>query len=552
MLLLAGCGTLPPPARPGVTEATRVAACEVQTARLRGLAWTNHVPVVWQSPGELGQFVRQELAKPDNRAELHQTELMYRALGLLPASQDLATVLESLLIDQVAAYYDTDAKRIVCVQRPEGLQGQSNRNTRELLDRFVWVHEMTHALDDQHVDLEGHMKGARADHDASLAFESVAEGSAILLGLDGVLQGGGAPATTASPISRWLVGLLPHAMDLPERVGPGAQAELAALTNAPPMVTAALLFPYLYGARFVNAVRVEQGWRGVDQLYDDPPVATAQLAHPRGHLQTPRRLQIDLPGPTDARWTCVSTNTVGALGIQMWLKRSALPGDWRASEGWLGDRLALWQDGVTNRVGWVSVWERTGQARRFATDCRRKLRAQPGAGGWLVVRRGTTVAAVWNMPDPRVGEAAATALLASRITGERPSWLASVSDDIPWPVRVLDGPKSVGVQALGGHLLVGSAGQGFGRLVVADGLVLNAEGNPDRCAFGIVWGLMRYESDWRADYTAWRIPLLASWNRLGQGADERYAWSVLWGLLASGTRDDVHVLLVPVWRAARR
>ena len=131
---------------------------------------------------------------------------------------------------------------------------------------------------------------------------------------------------------------------------------------------------------------------------------------------------------------------------------------------------------------------------------------------------------------------------------QRPGWLASVTRDLPLPLRLPRYPAfSSGVELLGGWGAEAHVGEDFFRGTLACGL-LRTEWNPDRHVVGAAWGLVSHASDVRADYTSWKLPLLASWHRRGSGEARRYRWRVLWGVLADGDERRIRLLFVPVWR----
>jgi len=55
--------------------------------------------------------------------------------------------------------------------------------------RMVMAHELTHALQDQHFDIEPWVKAARPNDDAEMAREAVLEGSAMAGMLEYELKG---------------------------------------------------------------------------------------------------------------------------------------------------------------------------------------------------------------------------------------------------------------------------------------------------------------------------------------------------------------------------
>jgi hypothetical protein len=169
-----------------------------------------------------------------------------------------------------------------------------------------------------------------------------------------------------------------------------------------------------------------------------------------------------------------------------------------------------------------------------------------------VNRDGHVVAAVWtSAPD---GTNACASLvsraLETQVEAETPSLVASWWSDAPWPVSFPSHRGySDGCEVLGGYVLDACGGDDFFRFTVVGGLGLRIETNPDRHYVGSLWGLLRHVRDERADFTYWRLPVVATWYRRGSGADLRYQWSALWGLLADGDETRARVLFVPVWHS---
>src|SRR5260370_32496185 len=101
---------------------------------------------------------------------------------------------------------------------------------------MVMAHELTHALQDQHFQIEVWVKAARPNDDAELAREAVLEGSAMAAMIDYLLQGTGRSL-----------------QDLPQ-IGPSVlvwdMENTPALNKAPPFINDALIFPYFRGLTF--------------------------------------------------------------------------------------------------------------------------------------------------------------------------------------------------------------------------------------------------------------------------------------------------------------
>ena len=132
--------------------------------------------------------------------------------------------------------------------------------------KMVMAHELTHALQDQHFQIEDWVKAARPNDDAELARESVLEGSAMAAMVDYLLQGTGRSL-----------------QDLPD-IDPsmliGDMESTPMLKKAPPFLKDALIFPYLDGLNFSAAVLRPDGWSALSGMFAKPPVSTQQILHP--------------------------------------------------------------------------------------------------------------------------------------------------------------------------------------------------------------------------------------------------------------------------------
>jgi hypothetical protein len=292
----------PPPA-PARFDVPRIAA-RVQT--LRGLKFRTR-PV----PGRVtGAQARREGLEDVDRSypakRRHADEEVLKLLGLIGPRVDLRAVEASVFGEGVAGYYDPRSKRLRIVDSPA--------TGNKVLGEVTLAHELTHALEDQRFGLSD----SSGDDDRALARLGLVEGSATVVMEQYLLRYFGP--------DRALAGLLGSGLDSGPRL--------------PRFLQDQLLFPYLGGMRFVQALLDRAGgrWTLVD-LADRvrPPDSTEQVLHPDKwiRIETPRPVRLaPRLGPG---WRRTVAGTSGE-----WATRELL-GDARAAAGWGGDRYALYQ-----------------------------------------------------------------------------------------------------------------------------------------------------------------------------------------------------------------
>ena len=94
-----------------------------------------------------------------------------------------------LLTEQIAGLYDPKAREFYMADWIP-LEDQ----------RMVMAHELTHALQDQHFQIDAWVKAAQPNDDAEMAREAVLEGSAMAAMVDYLLQGTGRSVQDLPPI----------------------------------------------------------------------------------------------------------------------------------------------------------------------------------------------------------------------------------------------------------------------------------------------------------------------------------------------------------------
>ncbi len=241
----------------------------------------------------------------EDRVDLDQGARLLRATGLVSGSFDLLESSNQLTGEGVLAYYDPMEQRIT-VKGTELSPGL----------RATLVHELTHALQDQHFDLS--RLGQLPTDSANNAFRGVVEGDALRVER--------AWAATLAPPER-------QALDA-ERV---SEVDGARVEGVPGALTAFFSAPYLLGPPFIDAVFFERGQSGLDQALSEPPVTEEHLLDPFTYLAGEQALDVEPPKP--AAGTTVTEE--GDFGALTWFIVLAEHIDPRmalaAVDGWGGD-----------------------------------------------------------------------------------------------------------------------------------------------------------------------------------------------------------------------
>ncbi len=227
---------------------------------------------------EVVAFIRKHMEEDEDAQRLRRSELVLKKFGLLPRDFDLQTFLIALLREQVAGYYDPQAKTVNLLDWIEPEQQKS-----------VLAHELTHALQDQSFGLEKYMKVGDLDLGASkreptvqdieddeqaTAHQAVVEGQAMVVLLDYELAPTGQSVTDSPQIVQALkAGML---------VGTADSIEYR---NAPLYIKEALTFPYRYGldfeAELLTRIGKEKAYAGV---FKNPPRSTREIMEPTVYL----------------------------------------------------------------------------------------------------------------------------------------------------------------------------------------------------------------------------------------------------------------------------
>jgi len=320
--------------------------------------------------GNMKALILKEIEEDMTPEEFRANELAMKAFGLLPPDFNLKEALAQVYAEEVAAFYDPKTKTMHLIEEPKSDAKKSPTFLERLFgkksdfdkdeNKTVIAHELTHALADQHYDLDAMQAAVKKDDDRSLALDALIEGEATL-----AMFGAGMDDWKGDEITKMPAENVEFTFNLIAPFLPFMGGGKT-LRGAPPIISESMIFPYFKGMVFCLKRTNAGGWAAIDELYKNPPLSTEQVLHPEKYGPKPDLpMAIDL-GKLDPGlgWKEVGRNVLGEMQLAVMLKKH---GGKAAAAGWDGDRYAVFE-GPKNKLGlvWLSTWDTEDDAREFA------------------------------------------------------------------------------------------------------------------------------------------------------------------------------------------
>jgi hypothetical protein len=261
---------------------------------------------------EVNKYLREKFDEDEGAKRLARSEIVLKKFGLLDRDFDLRTFMISLLTEQVAGFYDNKTKTVNLLDWIEPDE-----------QKPVLAHELTHALQDQRVDLtkwsqvsqESVAKNVEEDNshiqtdEADTARDAVAEGQAMVAFMDYTLRPTGKTLQSE-----------PGLMDrLKDSVSDMSGSPI--LARAPLLLQKSLLFPYSEGLSFEDAILVKAGPEAAfGSVLENPPGSTFEVMHPAAymtHVPVPVLRLPDIHSLIDAEYTPYDVGVMGEFDVRI-------------------------------------------------------------------------------------------------------------------------------------------------------------------------------------------------------------------------------------------
>ena len=319
------------------------------------------------------KYLEEKFNEDQGTKRLQRDEIVLKKFGLLDHDFKLKPFLLALLKEQIEAYYDSKTKTVNLLDwvGPDDEQP-------------VLAHELTHALQDQHSDLEkwndqtpddvstdaaGDLDHLAKD-EMDTARDAVAEGQATAVMWDCVLK----------PMGKSLI-KDPEVLDLVKSQMSSTE-DSPVMARAPLLLSESMLFPYREGLSFEQDVWMDQGQTAAFAgALDRPPTSSWEIINPREYEKKhipAIPLMPNIHPLTDPAYKPYDIGQVGQLDVH--ILTELLGGDnaardltpaWNGGLYWAGQLRSATtpaEQADTASIGlfYLSVWKSDDSAKVFA------------------------------------------------------------------------------------------------------------------------------------------------------------------------------------------
>jgi hypothetical protein len=346
------------------------------------------------------KLVETRLDEETTPEEIRLEELFLKKFGLVDPDFDLAAQMVDVLTEQAAALYDFKTKKLY-------LATWTSPDLRE----FSLVHELVHALQDQHFNLRKYVESA-AGSDADLARMAVVEGQASWVMTEYVMRQSGRSLAD----NRFLAVAAAAASRVEAQ-------EFPVFASTPLFLRETLLFPYTWGMLFQQSVVEKYKTAGFAEIFRRPPASSQQILDPEVYFAGRIPVKPVLPKVKLGRaYKKVGEGQVGQLEHSILIRKfidEQVAKDF--SPKWRGGSFVLLEP--KSKQGavlvYASEWEDAEAATRyfdlykriiqqklepvgFDTEASDRVTGRGKGGGFRLSRQGAVVTSIEGLPDDKL------------------------------------------------------------------------------------------------------------------------------------------------------
>lgn len=324
------------------------------------------------SRDEVNRYLTEKFDEDEGSKRMERSEIVLKKFGLLDEDFHLRPFLLSLLTEQIAGFYDNKTKTVNLLDWIEPDEQKS-----------VLAHELTHALQDQKVgltkwsdvSLSDTSKNVQDDNrhlqvdEADTARTAVAEGQAMAVFIDYTLRSSGKTLADAPDLSDRLKDQVADTSGSP------------VMARAPLLLQQSLMFPYVEGLSFEQAILVKAGKEAAFAgVLVNPPSSSFEIMHPSAymaHAPVPVIRLPDIHPLLDPEYAPYDIGVMGELDVRILAElfggpelAKALSPEWNGGVYYAAQRKSATtpaEKGSTASIAllYYSRWKNSDSARSF-------------------------------------------------------------------------------------------------------------------------------------------------------------------------------------------
>lgn len=313
------------------TTIAQITTIETQTREVRGLPANSRIHRQFLTTRDaVEEYYENYYRNFYSDSEAQRDQQFYQTFDFIDEDMDIRETITDLYGNNVIGAYSPLTNRLIVITLNETFTDE---------DRQVYVHEYTHALQDNAFNTPYLYLSVRGNDDRTIALQSLMEGDATF--------------TTEH------YELVIHGEVIPPRSLHEESAELSS-DGLPSILGTQALLPYSIGRDFVATLYEQGGWDLVNQAYENLPRSTEHIFHPERYLAGDEPQLVIIRNTSDAwdgdlAWR--SSLGGGVLGefylreyLQLYLDDEIVD---IAATGWGGDNYATIFNQDTNQQAWL-------------------------------------------------------------------------------------------------------------------------------------------------------------------------------------------------------
>ena len=318
-----------------------------ELSRITGLKPLKKVESAVITRDKVKEFLSQRLKEELEPGEVRAEEVLLKKFGFVPQNFDLAKNTIDLFTEQAAAFYDFRKKKLYVLDSTPGE-----------LQKVALVHELAHALADQHFHIDKFIRLGASSDDSSLARMAVMEGQAVWLMSEYTARQQGQSLGN----SEALVEIMRRATEV-------SAGQFPVFEASPLYMRETMLFPYTQGLVFQHAVYRKLGQAGFSEVFKRPPTTVQQVLHPEKYFAHAEPTNPPLPAPASEKgYKMLIDGSVGELDHAILLRQYASRSDAEeVAPHWRGGAFKVLEskDRARSVLCYASDWDSAEAASRF-------------------------------------------------------------------------------------------------------------------------------------------------------------------------------------------